>query len=218
MINANEADYQDSPLDKLLIWFFSRKMAQVLGQGTSLTGYEGFVDLSKQLMKGRSAQGQQDAVAEVLGSLMPPHSPQVFRKIFPPTKLSCEINAWITKVFLAWLVGDCEITEVEVTGENGKVTQQKSGVHISKCRYLEHSRCVGMCTNMCKLPTQDFFTQQFGLPLTMTPNFEDFSCEMVFGQVPSALTDDPVYHQPCLANQCSMATAEAESCPMVQKA
>lgn len=29
---------------------------------------------------------------------------------------------------------------------------------------------MGMCVNMCKLPTQDFFTDQFGLPLTMTPS------------------------------------------------
>ena len=179
-------------------------MAKVLGQGSTFQGYDGFVDLSKQMMRGRTAQGQQDAVAEVLGSLMPPHSPAVFRRIFPPTRRSCEINAWITQVFLAWLVGHCEITEVEVATEDGQVIKQNSGVHIHKCRYLEKSGCVGMCTNMCKLPTQDFFTQQFGLPLTMTPNFEDLSCEMVFGQVPLALADDPVYTQPCLTDQCSI--------------
>lgn len=33
---------------------------------------------------------------------------------------------------------------------------------IQKCRYLESSGCVGMCTNMCKLPTQRFFTDTFG--------------------------------------------------------
>lgn len=37
-------------------------------------------------------------------------------------------------------------------------------------RYLENSGCVGMCVNMCKLPTQDFFTKEFGLPLTMNPS------------------------------------------------
>lgn len=29
-----------------------------------------------------------------------------------------------------------------------------AGVKIKKCRYLESSGCVGMCGNMCKLPTQ----------------------------------------------------------------
>ena len=31
-------------------------------------------------------------------------------------------------------------------------------------------------------PTEEFFGETFGLPLTMNPNFEDLSCEMVFGQ------------------------------------
>lgn len=37
-------------------------------------------------------------------------------------------------------------------------------------RYLENSGCVGQCVNMCKIPTQDFFTNEFGLPLTMIPS------------------------------------------------
>lgn len=34
-----------------------------------------------------------------------------------------------------------------------------------------------------QIPTQDFFNKDIGLPLTMNPNFEDLSCEMIFGQV-----------------------------------
>lgn len=37
-------------------------------------------------------------------------------------------------------------------------------------RYLESSNCVGMCVNLCKIPTQDFFTNSLGVPLTMTPS------------------------------------------------
>lgn len=47
-----------------------------------------------------------------------------------------------------------------------------TGVTIKKCRYLESSGCVGMCTNMCKLPTQRFFTDTFGAqhcPLAFPP-------------------------------------------------
>jgi hypothetical protein len=29
--------------------------------------------------------------------------------------------------------------------------EQRSVVHIKKCRYLENSGCVGMCINMCKV-------------------------------------------------------------------
>jgi Beta-carotene isomerase D27-like, C-terminal len=76
---------------------------------------------------------------------------------------------------------------------------------------------VGMCINMCKLPTQDFFTQGFGIPLTMTPNFEDLSCEMVFGQLPPPLETEAAYQQPCLVEQCGVAKS-LEPCPKVREA
>jgi hypothetical protein len=67
-----------------------------------------------------------------------------------------------------------------------------------------------------QLPTQDFFTEDFGLPLTMNPNFEDLSCEMIFGQAPPPLEADPVAAQPCFVPQCSLATErKAAACPKV---
>ncbi|CAA2979021.1 Hypothetical predicted protein [Olea europaea subsp. europaea] len=104
-----------------------------------------------------------------------------------------------------------QVVEVEVNGE-----KQKSGVLIKKCRYLENSGCVGMCINMCKIPTQDFFTNEFGLPLTMTPNFEDMSCEMVYGQVPPSFEEDPASKQPCYADICSIANPSSSVCPKLQ--
>ena len=69
-----------------------------------------------------------------------------------------------------------------------------------------------MCVNMCKVPTQEFFTEKFGIPLTMTPNFEDLSCKMIFGQIPLNPADDPDHNQPCLKQQCPTAST-ATSCP-----
>jgi hypothetical protein len=45
----------------------------------------------------------------------------------------------------------------------------------------------------------------------MKPNFEDLSCEMVFGERPPPLSADPVAAQPCLAN-CVTALAGAQRC------
>lgn len=118
---------------------------------------------------------------------------------------------------------------------------------VGTSRYLENSGCVGMCVNMCKIPTQDFFTNDFGLPLTMTPSksydfdrlccimsyiccnfnwdivnrlewgvacndtkdegkccadFDDMSCEMVYGQKPLPLEEDTALKQPCYASLC----------------
>ena len=210
------SEYHDNRIDRLFIWLFSRKMSKAVGQPARKSGYDGFVDLSYQIMQGRNAQEQQQLVAQVLQSLVP--SPVLFliRKLFSPTQLVCELNAWFAAVLFEWLVGPCDVTTVDVKGEDGRLRSQKSGVHIQKCRYLENSRCVGMCVNMCKLPTQDFFTQKFGIPLTMTPNFEDFSCEMVFGQAPPPLETEDVYHQPCLANQCQTAQSQAPACPKLR--
>jgi hypothetical protein len=52
---------------------------------------------------------------------------------------------------------------------------------------------------MCKLPTQKFFTETFGLPLTMNPDFETLSCEMLFGVHPPPIEADAAYAQPCFA-------------------
>ncbi|MEL7143941.1 MAG: DUF4033 domain-containing protein [Cyanobacteria bacterium J06643_4] len=192
--------YDDNWLDRLFIWLFSRKMAQALGSGTEIEGYAGFVDLSKQIMQGRNADDQQAVVAQVLQSLVPAPVLWVIRTVFSPTRLVCVLNAWFAAQMFEWLVGPCAVEEAEVTGWDGVVRSQPSAVHIEKCRYLEDSQCVGMCVNMCKLPTQRFFTEKFGIPLTMTPNFEDFSCQMVFGNVPPSPSEDEANLQPCLAD------------------
>ncbi|GMN48879.1 hypothetical protein TIFTF001_018057 [Ficus carica] len=63
--------------------------------------------------------------------------------------------------------------------------------------FLEQTNCVGMCSNLCKIPSQTFIKDSFGVPVNMVPNFEDMSCEMIFGQDPPALLDDPAFKQPC---------------------
>lgn len=209
--------YQDTLVDKLFIKLFSRKMAKAVGQNTSLKGYGGFVDLSTFIMEGRSSQEQQDLVSIVLKSLVPSPVLWGIRTFFSPTQLVCELNAWFATQLFEWLVGPCSVVEAEIHSTDNVSKVQKSGVHIEKCRYLENSGCVGMCINMCKLPTQKFFTQDFGIPVTMTPNFEDLSCEMVFGQVPPELNTEEAYHQPCLQDQCSMASPKSDRCPKIHR-
>jgi hypothetical protein len=120
----------------------------------------------------------------VLRSLIPSGVLWFILTLLKPTRLVCELNAWFATRLFTWLVGPCEVREAEITNPDGTTKLQRSNVHILKCRYLEQSECVGMCVNMCKLPTQAFFTEDFGIPVTLTPNFEDYSCDMVFGQIP----------------------------------
>jgi len=209
--------YHDDRLDRFFIWLLSQKMAKAIGKNTKLQGYDGFVDLSKKIMQGRNAKEQQAVVAKVLGSLVPSVVSTLIRTLFSPTQWVCESNAWFASLLFEWLVGPCEVREVEVVGLDQQARTQRSGVYMKKCRYLEQTGCVGMCINMCKMPTQNFITQGLGIPLTMTPNFEDLSCEMVFGQVPPPLEQEAAYQQPCLVNQCGVMPS-LEPCPKVREA
>ncbi|XP_062192584.1 beta-carotene isomerase D27, chloroplastic-like [Phragmites australis] len=215
---GEKTEYRDGPLERAFMGLFARKMEKFAGKKKQEKekavwewDYESFVDVSRRVMTGRTRAQQQEAVREVLLSMLPPGAPEQFKKLFPPTRWACEFNAALTVPFFHWLVGPSEVIEVELNG-----VKQKSGVLIKKCRYLENSGCVGMCVNMCKIPTQNFFTNEFGLPLTMNPNFEDMSCEMIYGQVPPPLEDDPVSKQPCYPNLCSMSTPSAPVCPKLQ--
>nr|POE97518.1 beta-carotene isomerase d27, chloroplastic [Quercus suber] len=114
------------------------------------------------------------------------------RTLLPPSKFAREYFAAFTTVFFAWLVGPCEVRESEADGR-----REMNIVHIKKCRFLEETNCVGMCTNLCKIPSQTFIKDSFGIPVNMVPNFEDMSCQMIFGQEPLDLTDDPALKQPC---------------------
>ncbi|KAJ0968643.1 hypothetical protein J5N97_025560 [Dioscorea zingiberensis] len=227
---GQKTQYKDGIFEKAFMSLFARKMerfataaaAAAANSGGGDTNsnskrgffdwdYDSFVDVSKRVMLGRNRTQQQQVVREVLLSMLPPGAPAQFRKLFPPTKWAAEFNAALTVPFFHWLVGPSEVVEVEVNG-----IKQRSGVHIKKCRYLENSGCVGMCVNMCKFPTQDFFTNEFGLPLTMNPNFEDMSCEMIYGQVPPPFEEDPASNQPCYSELCSLANPSSSVCPKLQ--
>lgn len=56
--------------------------------------------------------------------------------------------------------------------------------------------------------TQAFFAQEMGLPVTMTPNYEDLSCTFAFGKTPPPQSEDPAFTSPCLT-QCPSAAARS---------
>jgi hypothetical protein len=249
--DAPPTEYADSWLDTLLIGLFTRKLAAAAGVPATLgpagtpVVYSDFVRVARDDIMARSRlspRQQRSMVLKVLLSLMPPGLPALFRALFPPTRMSAELNARVAAATFRWLVGDMELREGEVVisgdgggvggggghqeegggagqagaGTTGPTTRlQRSVVHIKRCRFLEQSGCAGACVQMCKLPTQEFFAREFGLPLTMTPNFEDLSCDMVFGQAAPSAEEDPALRQPCFRVACPTAVPSAPACPQV---
>jgi len=200
--------YQDSLTDLIFINGCREAFGKVAGWQSSRSweeGYEGMVEVSHALARNKTSAEQQAAVLKGF-----PKVPDWFRKLFPYSDWGAELNASITPLFFSWLVGPCEVVEVDVGGK-----KLRSGVQIEKCRYLETSGCTGLCVNSCKMPTQYFFTTELGMPLTMEPNFEDLSCRMIFGQRPPEPEDDQAFRQPCFST-CPTTSLSAEVCPKLR--
>ncbi|KAJ8441826.1 hypothetical protein Cgig2_021516 [Carnegiea gigantea] len=105
----------------------------------------------------------------------------LFKALLPQTRFVRQFFAAFTALFCAWLVGPIEklrgqsnkfadgqlmkVKESEVKGR-----REKNVAYIKKCRFLESSNCVGMCTNLCKFPTQKFIKDSLGMPVTMVPS------------------------------------------------
>ena len=54
--------------------------------------YENFVELSKEIMRNRSSKQQQDTVADVLASLLPPQAPDRFKQWFPLSRVRHKVK------------------------------------------------------------------------------------------------------------------------------
>ncbi|CAM9285812.1 unnamed protein product [Choristocarpus tenellus] len=77
----------------------------------------------------------------------------------------------------------------------------RQGLLVERCRFLEASECASVCMNTCKVPTEEFFMKDMGLPLEMTPNYEDFSCQFSFGKTPLPRENDEAFEVTCF-EQC----------------
>jgi hypothetical protein len=93
-------------------------------------------------------------------------------------------------------MGECEVNDV-VT-EDGIILHDQ-GLLVKRCRFLEESGCASICVNCCKIPTQNFFMEDMGLPLTMTPDYETHECQFSFGVVPDEQGELDARNIPCLS-------------------
>ncbi|MED6166253.1 hypothetical protein PIB30_107348 [Stylosanthes scabra] len=109
-------------------------------------------------------------------------------------KIAAMMVARATALTCQWLMGPCKVNSVELPDG----TSCSSGVFVERCKYLEESKCVGICINTCKFPTQTFFKDHMGVPLLMEPNFADYSCQFKFGVLAPPHEDDSVLKEPCL--------------------
>jgi hypothetical protein len=178
--------------------------------------YQGLMEVANQMNRQYSKQEVRVLSRKILQSLFPSWLPSAFSWMFaaPFPEFSARMNAYATYVAGQWLMGECELMdfttkdqgmmEEKEQQEKKKKNRTNPGLLVKRCRFLEESGCASVCVNACKLPTQDFFNHDMGLPLTMTPNYETFECEFKFGLRVDETEEQLLLNTPCLG-RCSMA-------------
>ncbi|KAF5482311.1 hypothetical protein F2P56_002892 [Juglans regia] len=198
--------YNDNWFDQIAINHLSQSVQAATGLRNSKSGYESLVEAARMASQNFNPIQQREVVIHALERAFPRPILSLIKTLLPQSKLAREYFAAFTTVFFAWLVGYCEVRESELNGR-----RERNVVHIKKCRFLEETNCVGMCINLCKMPSQAFIKDSLGMPVNMVPNFDDMSCEMIFGQDSPASTDDPALKQPCY-KQCKAKQKHSMKC------
>ncbi|KAL3517626.1 hypothetical protein ACH5RR_020215 [Cinchona calisaya] len=184
--------HKDNWFDRIAINHLSQSLQETTGLRSSERGYDGLVEAAGVVYRKFSLSQQQELVIQTLEKAFPLPILSMIRALLPQSKFAREFFAVFTTIFFAWLVGPCGVRESEFDGR-----KENNVVHIKKCRFLEGTNCVGMCTNLCKMSSQAFIKDSLGMPLNMVPNFDDMSCDMIFGQEPPLAINDPAFMQPC---------------------
>jgi hypothetical protein len=188
------------PLSILITALFRARMVASLGGGggggvPQEEGYAGIIALTRALLA-RPPGATRAATRAILRSLFPPGLPWAFARLFarPFPLFSARLNAAATAVACEWLMGEVEVNDGGEAARAAGTAAPGVGVLVKRCRYLEATGpCASACLNACRRPTQDFFSEDMGLPLTMTPNFETFECQFSWGVAPAADERDDAF-------------------------
>ena len=188
-------------IDRLFLRIFRSKMAERVGCDSNLPydDYQGLMELTAALNARYSDRRQVQAIAQdVLRSLFPSWLPGQYAILFskPFPAFAARMNAWATWWAGTWLMGECEINDCEIDG--GGIGQGQ-GLLVKRCRFLEEAGCAAICFNSCKVPTEGFFRDDMGLPLTMTPDYETHECQFSFGLTPTIQSELDAKNTPCLS-------------------
>ncbi|KAK2987117.1 hypothetical protein RJ640_019677 [Escallonia rubra] len=137
--------YSDNWFDRLAIHHLSQSVQDAIGLRNSKSGYESLVEAATVASRNFNPAEQRELVGQAL------------QRAFPKTIFS-----------VAREVIYCSLYKVKESEFNGR--REKNVVYIKKCRFLEETNCVGMCTNLCKMPSQTFIKNSLGTPVNMVPS------------------------------------------------
>ena len=214
-----DLSYTDSLLDKLLLYIFRTFVAEYTGlsRQDDIPGIKGLLAQGREYMTlGTQPTDQHDMVKNTLGKLMTPILPPFYRifmsgiipkigtkydgKQLGPWPYAPYLTSIVTPIFFGFLVGPSR--------PNRRKDGNRGGLIVEKCKFLQESKCKGLCLHQCKLPAQEFFVETLGLELSVVPNFVTQECQWSFGEHPLPVEDDVTFPRGCLVG-CESRTAMA---------
>lgn len=218
--------YNDSILDQILLKIFRNLVVKNTNGVTSTKeGIDGLVDQGRTFMlqPNQTPEAQHKMVYDTLGDLMTPALPPFYRifmsgivpkvgiesldgKQFGPWFYAPWLTTIVTPTFFGFLVGPSR--------PNRRKDGQRGGLVVEKCKFLQESNCKGICLHQCKLPAQQFFKEELGLDLTVSPNFATQECQWSFGEKPLPPKEDPSFPNGCIVgcgSRMEMANRKADS-------
>jgi hypothetical protein len=192
-----------SALDMVWIRLLCERLAQF--SGASLPApeaitYETFVDLARGIqLNVPDVQKQREIIALALESVLPAWFLVLGKGVMGviPPQVTAEVCAFMCGPMFKWLIGPATVESSTIVNSDGVERLWHSTVKVEKCRYLESSGCKGTCMNLCKVPTESFFTDKLGLNMRMEPDFDDMSCKFIFGAEPIPIEEDPLMKEAC---------------------
>jgi Beta-carotene isomerase D27-like, C-terminal len=202
--------YDESILDQVLLQIFRSLVTKNTGGLTSnKSGIDGLLEQGRTFMlqPNQTDDAQHRMVRDTLRGLMTPVLPpfyRVFMSGIVPSIFGTEwdgkqlgpwfyapfLTSFVTPTFFGFLVGP--------SYPNRRKDGQLGGLVVEKCKFLQESGCKGLCLHQCKLPAQQFFKEELGLPLTVSPNFVTQECQWSFGEEPLPPSEDPSFPKGCL--------------------
>lgn len=220
-----DMEYRDSVFDTLLLGIFRRLVTKHTGGVTSdQPGIRGLLEQGRAFMlqPDQTPEAQHQMVSDTLSGLMTPVLPPFYRifmaGIVPtlgtgrmggrqlgPWFYAPLLTSIVTPTFFGFLVGPSR--------PNRRRDGQPGGLVVEKCKFLQESGCKGLCLHQCKLPAQQFFARELGVPLAVTPNFVTQECQWSFGETPVAVAEDPSFPSGCLVGCASRAAVNRMNGP-----
>lgn len=195
--SLNDIDQSFSSLDKLLFSRFAASVSEEIEEPRTTT-YRALINqISDMTMKYPIAVVHTKG-KKMLSKLFPSWLLSQYKWMFaaPFPRFSAWMNAWVTHFATNWLMGNSTVIDLKLV--DGVVLKDQ-GLLVEKCRFLETAGCISTCINACKIPTQRFFMEEMGLPVTLKPNMTDYSCTFEFGIIPGPLIfETSLVDQPCL--------------------